>query len=572
MVTGKKPFVEDERRSAMHKIRLEKHVGARRLNPEIPRELERIIDRCLEKQPRDRWRSAQHMVMALERFLAKHVEMNHHARLVLFLRSQNVITELEAEEYLNPAALGGASALQQPNMQARHVVRAGLVAHAIALGVLALMLGLIHVAPLSATPAYSAVREAGHGYLRISASPWARISDRRRAVRPDPARQADRPQGGPALGPAGARLVPAGRALGRDRRGHRHRAPGRVGRLRRRADPGRAGQDASDRRTGRHRRRAVTAAPGRAAGAWLAAAAALAALCALPPAARAQAQDASRPVLYRVRQGDTLDLIAAEFYGDRAKAVFIAAENKLARPRALKPGERLRIPVGREITTSPNDTFESLAMTYLGSARRGAFLADWAGLSHDDSLPAGTAIAIPFTIAHVAQSTESLADIARTYFGDARNAEMLRHYNQLEKASVDRGDTVLVPAFHVRMNPARQPALDAESRARRDHRREAQARAARALPAARLAWKAGDFEAVRGELSKLEPDLDYLDAADAVDIAVLLGAAHVAFDETEPALACFKRALDRQAQHALRRYDHSPKVLAVWQKAGGPIE
>ena len=177
MVTGKKPFVEDERRSAMHKIRLEKHVGARKLNPEIPRELERVIDRCLEKQPRDRWRSAQHMVMALERFLAKHVEMNHHARLVLFIRSQNVITELEAEEYLNPAALGaGGSALQQPNMQARHVVRAGLVAHAITLGVLMLMLGLIHVAPLGATPAHTAVKEAGRGFLRINAAPWARIT------------------------------------------------------------------------------------------------------------------------------------------------------------------------------------------------------------------------------------------------------------------------------------------------------------------------------------------------------------------------------------------------------------
>ena len=56
MLTGKKPFVEDEKKSAMHKIRLEKHTSARKLNPEIPRELERIIDRCLEKQPRDRWR------------------------------------------------------------------------------------------------------------------------------------------------------------------------------------------------------------------------------------------------------------------------------------------------------------------------------------------------------------------------------------------------------------------------------------------------------------------------------------------------------------------------------------
>ncbi len=178
MVTGKKPFIEDERRSAMHKIRLEKHLGVRKLNPEIPRELERIIDRCLEKQPRDRWRSAQHMVMALERFLARHVEMNHHARLVLFLRAQNVITELEAEEYLNPSALGGTSQLAPSNMQARHALRAGIIAHSVALGMLALMLGLIHVAPLGATPDTQLVvaQTPGSGYVRVNAVPWAKIS------------------------------------------------------------------------------------------------------------------------------------------------------------------------------------------------------------------------------------------------------------------------------------------------------------------------------------------------------------------------------------------------------------
>src|SRR3569623_1254786 len=175
MLTGKKPFVEDEKKSAMHKIRLEKHESARSLNPEIPRELNNIIDQCLEKQPRDRWRSAQHMVMALERFLAKHVEMNHHARLVLFLKAQGIITELEAEEYLNPAALGaGAGALQQPNMQARNVVRAGIVAHGITLGVLLLFLGLIHVAPLGATPRTSLLKEQ-RGFVRLDAKPWARI-------------------------------------------------------------------------------------------------------------------------------------------------------------------------------------------------------------------------------------------------------------------------------------------------------------------------------------------------------------------------------------------------------------
>jgi serine/threonine-protein kinase len=177
MVTGRKPFIEDEKRSVMHKIRLEKHEGVRKLNPEIPRELERIIDRCLEKQPRERWRSAQHVVMALERFLAKHVEMNHHARLVLFLRAQNVITELEAEEYLNPAGLGGTSLAGPTNMQARHAVRVGIVAHAIAFGVMALMLGLIHVAPLGATPeTRTVIQKEGVGFVRVHAFPWARVS------------------------------------------------------------------------------------------------------------------------------------------------------------------------------------------------------------------------------------------------------------------------------------------------------------------------------------------------------------------------------------------------------------
>jgi hypothetical protein len=117
--------------------------------------------------------------MALERFLAKHVEMNYHARLVLFLRGQNVITQLEADEYLNPAAGGpGAGGLAQPNIQARHTVRRGMVVHASILGVLALMLGLIHVAPIGDANSVSpTMLEAGkRGYLRVDAYPWAKVN------------------------------------------------------------------------------------------------------------------------------------------------------------------------------------------------------------------------------------------------------------------------------------------------------------------------------------------------------------------------------------------------------------
>jgi tRNA A-37 threonylcarbamoyl transferase component Bud32 len=177
MVTGRKPFVEDEEKSVMHKIRLERHVRARKLNAEIPRELERIIDKCLEKEPRHRWQSGQQLVMAMERFLGKHVEMNYQARLVLYLRNQDIITKLEADEYLSPAVAGSGAATAGPqNLTARRMIRRGLAVQSIIVGVVGLMVGLIHLAPVgaSAPPQFIGVAES-RGYVRVVVNPWGRI-------------------------------------------------------------------------------------------------------------------------------------------------------------------------------------------------------------------------------------------------------------------------------------------------------------------------------------------------------------------------------------------------------------
>lgn len=176
MVTGRKPFVEDEERSVMNKIHLEPHTPARKLNPELPRELERIIDKCLQKQPKDRYRSGQALVMALERFLAKHVEMNYHTRLVLFQRNQDILTQLEADEYLNPNMLAADSPLSQSNVQLRRVLRRALVVQSVILGIVSLMTGLIHLAPVGATvPAIVVHTDPKHGFIRFVANPWAEI-------------------------------------------------------------------------------------------------------------------------------------------------------------------------------------------------------------------------------------------------------------------------------------------------------------------------------------------------------------------------------------------------------------
>jgi eukaryotic-like serine/threonine-protein kinase len=176
MVTGRKPFIEDEQRSVMHKIRLEKHERARKLNPELPRELDRIIDKCLEKEPRHRWRSAQHLVMALERFIAKHVEMNYHSRLVLFLRAQDIITQLEADEYLNPAHGEDAGLLTPQAVQARRLMRRTLLAQGGVLLGFALFAGLIHLAPVGDKVPQAAAAPVERGFVRVVVYPWGRVS------------------------------------------------------------------------------------------------------------------------------------------------------------------------------------------------------------------------------------------------------------------------------------------------------------------------------------------------------------------------------------------------------------
>ncbi len=300
-------------------------------------------------------------------------------------------------------------------------------------------------------------------------------------------------------------------------------------------------------------------------------AAALLVVVALGFAHDAHAQSATSDVtIYRVKQGDNLDLIAAEFYGDRNKAIFIMVSNKILHPRPLKAGERLRIPVTRQLTTSPGDTWESIASTFLGDPRRGGFLAEFNGLAADD-LASGTPLQIPFTITHTAGGTETIADIARAYFGDNKNASMIRHYNFLDKEAIEKGEQLIVPINNVRLSASKMPALDAEAKARRDRQHEAQARAISSIPAARQAWHEGDFAGLKAALSEVELDVDYLDTNQAIEVGLLLGSMHIAHGDTKPALEAFKRALERRSTFQLNPYYFPPKIQAVWKEAGGTV-
>lgn len=290
----------------------------------------------------------------------------------------------------------------------------------------------------------------------------------------------------------------------------------------------------------------------------------------LPLPRLALAAPANESINYRVKAGDTLELIAAEFYGDRRYAVFVMVANKIARPRPLRPGERLKIPVNRDVTTAPGDKLTSLAEKFLGDTRRAPFLAEPNNLEPDELLPAGTRISIPFHVTHVAANDERVATIAATYFGDTKNAELLTRYNFLDRPVVAKGETIVVPVFHVRVRESKLPPIDEEATARTVKRDQIAARAVTALPTAMAAWRDGNFSAVKRELADL--DVDYLDAGLAVEISILLGAAYLAIDDEDSALARFKQALERKQRHSVSPYWFSPRVREVWLRAGGRVD
>ena len=276
-----------------------------------------------------------------------------------------------------------------------------------------------------------------------------------------------------------------------------------------------------------------------------------------------------RHITHKAKAGDTLQLLAAEYYGDRRHAVFIMVANHIAHPRPLKRGERIRIPVGRDITTAAGDSFKSLAAAHMGDERRAGFLAAFNGRNENASIAAGEEIRIPLRVTHTAATKVDIGVLAATYLGDRNKAAFLKDYNFLSKDHLAKGESIIIPILRVRVRQSKLPAPDEESAARISKRREMQELAARALLLAQAAWRAGDYTSIRKELSGI--DTDYVDAAAAAEIGLLLGSTYIAFSDTPSALAAFRTVLERRPDYELDEYEHSPKIRAVWKQAGGKV-
>ncbi len=164
-----------------------------------------------------------------------------------------------------------------------------------------------------------------------------------------------------------------------------------------------------------------------------------------------------------------------------------------------------------------------------------------------------------------ANGNEKLRDIALGLFADAKQADFLQAYNGLESDELRKGQIISIPVPKVQIQASKHHPPDADASNRAAERLRMTERAQRTLPQARNSWRIGDFGRVKQILTQLQ--FDYLDTDQASEAGLLLGAAYIAFDDVDSAVATFAKVLRRNPTLTLAAKDHSPKVRKVWVQA-----
>jgi serine/threonine-protein kinase len=178
MLTGKRPFEEETARTVMQKIRLDRYQPPRRLQPDVPSALERILSRCLEKNPAHRYPSTSALCDDLGDFLTRRGLVSHESRVVTYLSDVGVLSRAEVNDVLGPAARLWTS--QRNRNDTSRSFMLGQAAAALAC-IGAIAWGEFSWAQSEARGATTlpGTRPLGTeevGFLRVVAHPWANVS------------------------------------------------------------------------------------------------------------------------------------------------------------------------------------------------------------------------------------------------------------------------------------------------------------------------------------------------------------------------------------------------------------
>jgi LysM repeat protein len=263
--------------------------------------------------------------------------------------------------------------------------------------------------------------------------------------------------------------------------------------------------------------------------------------------------------------------------------VFILETNGLQRDKAIRPGQRVRIPTAFHYRVRHGDTLESLAKRFLDDRRRAPFLAEFSGLHTGDKLREGQDLLVPFQHVHRTSAPESLQSVARLFYGDASKAKMLARYNFRSAPMLAKGERILVPIAHVKIRSVRlkqvavrpsgrtkeppAPAL-APAPPKEAQQREAElaARVGKQLSIAEKAYKDGSYSDVPAVLDKVLTQEDPSEQQLA-DIFRLKAFAYVALGLDDLAVKAFREVLARDPSVSLDAATVSPKIRSALQRA-----